>query len=76
MLFAHAIEAGFDAGVRTLDLGWGTSAYKLDFATDAREAVTLLLVRARHPARPALTVAIAARRAAKRLRALRDRTGS
>jgi CelD/BcsL family acetyltransferase involved in cellulose biosynthesis len=67
VLFARVLEDGFGGGVRTIDMGQGTAAYKMEFATGSRAAVTLWIVRSRHPARLALSAAVLARRALKSL---------
>ena len=60
-------EGGFEHRVQTIDMGQGEAAYKMGFATGSREATTLWIVRARHPARVALSTAMLARRAIKAL---------
>jgi CelD/BcsL family acetyltransferase involved in cellulose biosynthesis len=71
VLFARVLEDGFRDGVRTIDMGQGTAAYKMEFATGSRRATTLWIVRSRHPARAALSAAMLARRAIKALPAER-----
>ena len=71
MLFARVLEDGFGQGVQTIDMGQGTADYKMEFATGAREATTLWVVRSHHPARLALSSAMLARRAIKALPAER-----
>ncbi len=71
VLFARVLEDGFGDGVATIDMGQGTAPYKLEFATGSRRATTLWIVRARHPARLALSGAVLARRAVKALPAER-----
>ncbi len=67
VLFACVLEEGFEHRVQTIDMGQGEAAYKMGFATGSREATTLWIVRARHPARVALSTAMLARRAIKAL---------
>ena len=71
VLFARVLEDGFGQGVQTIDMGQGTANYKMEFATGAREATTLWVVRSHHPARLALSSAMLARRAIKALPAER-----
>lgn len=61
VLFARALEDGFENGVRYFDLGQGTAAYKMDFASGTRLATTVMLVRSWSPLRPAVAGAMLAR---------------
>ncbi len=71
VLFARALEDGFEHGVEHFDLGQGTATYKMEFASGMRTATTVMLVRSWSPLRPAVSGAMLARKALKAMPAER-----
>jgi CelD/BcsL family acetyltransferase involved in cellulose biosynthesis len=67
VMLAHTIEQAAREGATVYDMLWGAEEYKDRFATDRREAATVLLVRPTRPAGAAVAALARAREAALRL---------
>lgn len=67
LLLAHAMRSAFEEGASSFELLLGDEPFKARFAAAEREATTLTLVRAAHPARAAIAGDAALRATGRRL---------
>jgi CelD/BcsL family acetyltransferase involved in cellulose biosynthesis len=67
LLLARTIRAAIEEGAAAYDMLLGDETYKARFAGDERTAQTLVMTRARHPARAIVATDIGLRRVARRL---------
>jgi CelD/BcsL family acetyltransferase involved in cellulose biosynthesis len=67
LLLAHTIRAAIEEGAASYDMLLGDESYKARFASVERTAQTLVMTRARHPARVVVATDIGLRRVVRRL---------